>query len=237
MPDTAKDLVRDALIELGIPDATETISGEDADLGLRKLNDLLDEWNADGQTAYASLITAYTLVPSLQPHTIGPTGTFVVTQRPETIDGANLIISGVRTPIGLRNVQQRMALSTPALASALPMSLYYEPAWPNGKIWFYPIIASAYQVELWTRVVLAALTFNDTFTLPPAYKNALLLTLAERLAPAMHVGVSPETKDGARSARSKVFAANTVTPRLATQDAGMPSGGGSGFNYLTGRVC
>jgi hypothetical protein len=111
--------------------------------------------------------------------------------------------------------------------------MFYEPGWPNGRIWFWPLNSTTQSIELLSRIVLANLALATTFTLPPGYRAATVLTLAEDLAPAFQVAVSPMTVEKARQARARIFGNNDVTPRLVTADAGMPGGGG-GWDYRTG---
>ncbi len=228
---TAQDIVVDALRELGVLNAVDPPTGEDAELGLFRLNKLLDNLNAEQRSIYASTVTSYTLTPSLNPHTIGDGGSFDTTQRPESIDGANL---GVRHhPITLRDEQWRMGLSTPA-TEGVPTDLYYEKAWPLGKVWLYPVPSTANSLELLTRVVLARLALADDFTLPPGYQDAIALTLAEDLSVPFRVAIPPSLARLAQKARGRVWTANSNIPRLRTADFGL-GGGQSTWDYRTGR--
>lgn len=240
---TTLDLVTGSFQELGIYNAADVLSGEDAALGLTLLNDLLDEWNADRQAVYADVFSSFTLTPNLQPHTIGVAAnapTFAVSgNRPESIDGASLVLTtvtpNVYLPLHLRDAQWYDAQTVPTLATSVPTDLYYNPTWPNGSLYLLPIPTTAYGIRLLTRTVLAQLTLVTVFTLPPGYQTAIKRTLAENLCGPMQVAVPPLLPMKAMQARAKVFANNTVTPKLATRDSGMPGGrqGGS-FNYLSG---
>jgi hypothetical protein len=240
---TASDIIRDALYELGVLAAGESLQAQDAEYGLGKLNRLLDNWNAERAAVYAQQFVTYTITPLLQPHTIGPTGaTFTVTQRPQKIDGANIILDtstpDVRTPLEIRGDDWWRDLPVPEVTGSVPTDLYYSPDWPNGSIYLWPEPTVAYGLELETRILLAALTLASTFSLPPGYQDAITLTLAESLVPAYPSAASilPVVEKMATRARGRVFGNNDVTPRLATVDAGMPGGGsGSSFNYKTGR--
>jgi hypothetical protein len=237
VPLTARNICSDALIEIGALAAGETAAPEDADLALGKLNRLLDNWNADRGAIYAEQSVSYVLTPSLNPHTIGPTGTFVVTQRPEAIDGATLIIDDdVRIPVRLRNADWYRALSIQTIESLIPTDLYFEATWPNGSIYLWPIPSSAYHLELMTRRVLASLALSDTFTLPPGYQDAITLTLAESLVSPFGAAskVSPTLVNDAAKARARVWAANDRPRPLRTRDAGIPGDRRGTFNYLTG---
>lgn len=235
---TARDLVIDALAELNVYDAADAVSPADSALVLRRLNRILDNFNAERDAVYADQYASYTLTPSLSPHTIGPTGNFVVTQRPVSIEGISLIYPTSTSPqIGL-NARDRawyQGLSIPAQTASLPTDFYYEPAWPNGRIYFWPVPTTAYSIVLWSRIVLSQLSINDTFTLPPGYRDALTLTLAEAIAPSFEKSVPSSLTRDALAARARVFQNNVVIPRLYTNDSGMPSAQGrGGGTYLTG---
>lgn len=232
---TGLDLVTQALLEIGVVSPGEAPEPGTAEYGLAKLNRLFDSLNADRRCVFASTLDAYTLTPSLQPHTIGPGGTFDIIQRPETLEGANLLIAGVRTPLRLRDAQWVNGVSVPAQTSSMPCDLYYETSWPLGKLWLYPIPSSAAELELLTRVTMAALTLTDYVSLPPGYRELIVLTLAESLVAPLRVPMPPGLPQMATKIRAQVFSVHDTTPRLATRDAGIPGGRGY-FDYRTGRM-
>jgi len=237
---TVRDLVTEAAQELGIVAAGETLAAADAELFVQRLIWLFDSWNAERAGVYADRLTTHTLTPSLQPHTIGPSGTFTVSQRPVSIDGANLVLTNVTpnvyVPIAIRDIEWFRELPAPTLEASIPTDLYYEAGWPNGSLYLWPVPTTAYGLELQTRIVLSALTLADTFTMPPGYREAVTLTLAEKCARPFGRPVADDLRIEAMRARGRVFANNDETPRLCTVDAGMPAGGGgSTFNYRTGR--
>lgn len=234
---TGRDLVREALLEIGVLNTTEAVTGEDADYGLSKLNRLLDRWNAKGSASFATAFTAFTLTPSLSPHTIGPTGTFVVVERPIEIDGANLVVNDIRTPITVRTKQWYQGLSTPELTSTIPTDVYYEPAVPNGKLWFFPVGLTAYQVELWQRGLLARMTLSALLVAPAGYRDAIVLSLAEQICTGpFRVPMPQGLPENARDARATIFANNDEIATLDTRDAGMPGACGGSWDYRTGTV-
>jgi len=239
---TARDVCEDALFELNVLAAGEVLNADDAVFVLRQLNTLLDELNAERAAVYADVYTVWTTTPGLTPHLIGPTGTFVVPQRPQTIDGASARLSGtgalaVWTPIGLRDRDWWHDLGVPDLVAApVPSDLYYNPQWPNGELHFWPVATAAVAIELVTRQVLGPLALTDTFSLPPGYKSMLQKTLAERLAAPYEKPVPPQLARDAAGARARVAAANTQIPRLTTCDSGIPGGGGVSGSWRTGYV-
>lgn len=66
---------------------------------------------------------------------------------------------------------------------------------------------------------------SETLKLPDGAVPALVLTLAEELAPSYGVRVSPMTVRNAGRARARYFASRRTTPPLETRDHGLPYGG------------
>lgn len=240
MPETALDVVTDALRELRVINAVDAPSGEDAALGLTRMNGLLDLWNAQPESAaYADVILSRLLTIALQPHTIGPSGaTWTVSQRPIRILAASVILENdYHRPITVHHgLAWWHGLVDPTLTGDIPTDLAYDPAWPNGNIYFYPEPAAIFTVELLVRTVLAQLALSDTFTLPPGYRRTLMLTLAEDLAKPFGVAVHPETTRQAALARDITFGVNRQTPALATADYGLGADGGDDYDYRVGPL-
>lgn len=235
---TTRELLQEAYEDLGILAPAQALSDEDADFGLKKLTRLLDSWNADRASVYATRFATYTLTPALQPHTIGPAAsspTFTVTQRPVSVESANLVLTGgIRCALTRRDAQWWANLTIPALSSNIPTDLYYSPDWPLGKLYLYPVPSAAYQLDLFTRVLLADLALGDTVTFPPGYRDAITLTLEELIAPSYPPAQADH--DGAARARARIMANNDVLPPLATLDSGMPgqSHRGGSISWRTG---
>lgn len=233
---TTRDLLTEAFSDITVLAAGESLSDTDAEFGLQKLVRLFDNWNAERAGVYANRLTTppFTLVPNLNPHTIGTnSATFSVTQRPVSIEWANIVISAVRYPLNIRGSQWWPALPLPTLSVDIPSDLHYEPDWPNGNLYLYPVPAAAYGLELMTRIVLADLALDDTVSLPPGYRDAVILTLGEMIAPTYPPAeAKPEL---ARQARARIYSNNDEIPALATRDSGMPTQcGGRWFDYRSG---
>lgn len=229
-------LCEQAAQELNLIMPGDNLSADDGALLLRKLNQIFGEWNTKRQAIYRSFPTTYTLTPSLSPHTIGPTGTFVVAQRPVEIDAATLVLSAAaNVPLTIRDAAWYADLAYPTLTSSVPTDLYYDPTWPNGSLYLYPVPTTAYGLELWTRATFASVVLSDTVTYPPGYEGAIIDTLAEDSAESLGRQPGQKLVERARRRRADLFALNDPTPRLVTVDAGMPGGSRAARGtYLTG---
>lgn len=235
---TTRDILRAAMVDAGILAAGEAIQAADAVDCLAKLNRILDNWNAERAAVYVDAVSTFTITPDLNPHTIGATGaTWTATQRPVSIDSANLIQAGsdVRIPLGIIDAEAYDGISAPELSSGIPTVIHYKPTWPNGLVYFWPVPSEAHEVELRSRIVLAELSLNTTVTLPPGYRDAIILTLAEDIAPMFGQVIPQHIPDRAQRARGRAFANNDQPRRISTLDAGMPGGSSGGhFDWRTG---
>lgn len=240
---TVAEVITETFQDINVLAVGESLSAAMEQDGLRKLTRLLNSWNAIREAVYADRLTTYTLVPSLQPHTIGPaasTPTYTVIQRPVSIDGANLVLNdvspAVHRPLNLRDSEWWRLLVVPTLSTSIPTDLYYNAEWPLGKIYLWPVPTTAYGLEIQTRIVLDDLLLTDTLSMPPGYRDAITLTLGERLAP-VYPPANPQP-EAAREARARIFANNDVVPRLQTADFGMPHASSTTpratFNYRSG---
>lgn len=243
---TIQDIVTDALLEPGILADGETPNAGQSSTVLKKLRRLLNNWNADRRAVYATAFVTNTLTAGLSPHTIGPTGaTWTVTQRPVSVDGANLILAGsggaadTYLPITIRDAAWWNAQTVPGLESSVPTDLYYQPDWPNGKLYFWPVPDTADDVQLMLRVLLDdTVDLTDTFTLPPGYQDAITLTLSASICRMFGVplDVSADLAQQAKLARARIFSNNEQPTRIQTADAGMQASNGTRptYNYLIG---
>jgi hypothetical protein len=234
---TGTDFAVAVLRELDVIGGVDTPDASDVNFVLSKANRILDNWNAEWGPAYAETLNTYTLTPNLQPHTIGPSGaTWTATQRPESIESINLIIgSGIRLPIHLRDDTWRMSLGYPVLAIAYPSDVTYRrDLWPLAEFYFFPIPTAAYQVEVLSRIVFSALTLSGTFSMPPGYQDAMILSTAEECADNFHAPITPRLQRSASKARARIAATNAAGVRLDTRGDGLPRGGPGWFDYQSG---
>jgi hypothetical protein len=240
-----RTIIADAMTELSLISPGDEINPDDLAFALGKLNSIFDNWNAERHMGYFDVISLYTMVPALQPHTIGPnSATFTCTTRPQQLEGANIVI-------GTGDAAQRYGLEEwddadyqsevlPGISSTLPSAINYRPTWPNGSIYLWPLPQTADFLELRTRSPLDQVTENDTFWLPPGYRNAITLTLAEDIAPGFSraAKLSKHTVKRAAEARARVASANYTIPKLITVDGGMPADSASSgdFSWRTGTI-
>lgn len=229
-------LVRLALTEIRVARAGDAIKADDQALAVQIFNIWLEGLANTPRALYSESFTQYTLTPLLDPHTLGPTGTFVVARRPSALLSAFLVINGTQQDITVRTARWWAEhIVTPTIRSSVPTDVYYAAKWPNGDLNFWPIPSMARVVELQTQDLLSVVTEGGTMNLPDGYTALCYLTLAELLAASFGRQVSRETKAHAEQARAAMWGTNDESLEMDTRDGGMPnSSGGGSFDYRTG---
>ena len=141
----------------------------------------------------------------------------------------------------------RLLLLVPRpIQTNVPTDLYPDYAWPDALLYFWPVINAGDQVRIqtWTTVQQFA-SFTDPLggpggpgTLPPAYRTAIKLTLAETLCPGCQLEPSPTLVQAAIVARAAMMGNNAQPPRISLRDSGLPKSGRTkaDFNWQSGSV-
>lgn len=235
------DLIAGALTEIRVKRAGDVVEPEVQADALQVLNDLLDELNTDTGGLYADQFFTAPIIPNHQPHLIGaaaytPDWT-VATGRPTALKGANIILTNnIRKPLDLLDAARWMRETAFAIVSAIPQGCYYDPTYPTGSVYLWPIPTVAYTFEAWLKVLLVSVAATDTFDLPAGYQRLLTLMLAVEIAEHHGQTVTRGTLRKLERAWGAVAASTNHPPRIRTRDGGMPGARGNLFDYRTGRV-
>lgn len=244
MQTTAGQLISFSLKEIGVLGAGGIASANDDADCLVKLNARYDEWRSSEAYAYNVSFDLYTLTPNVDYQTIGPGGYFDVPIRPVRIESATIRVpNDVDIPVqvynGTAGDQWWAAQQTKKIQSSVPIALYYSPDWPVGKMFYWPIPTTSYQTLIETWVLLQDVTSLATsINLPPAYWNAIMLTLAEDLCGMFGKEVPQYLPGKAALARAALQSNNVKSPVGSTIDSGMSDQASrtADFNYVTGTA-
>lgn len=249
MASTWQQIIFDALLEIEVYSPNDVLLAEDLAQGVRRLDRILDAWSARRVFAYSQTFQQYTLVPNTAPYLIGPNltapnfATPNASVRPVRIDSINLILTNVTPnvdqPLTKRDAAWWRNERIKSLATNVPTDYYYEPDFPSGAIFFWPVPAFAYGVrcELWTALGQVPSDTTQTFIAPPAYELAAVLTLAEHSCGPYNRPAPADLSERATRARADLQSNNAKSPRIASADygtRGRPSADRSDFNYYSG---
>lgn len=251
---SALDIVTDAMIEIGMLAPGDVPDGDSGQWAFRKLNYLIDEWQAQAGKVYSYQYNVYSLVAGLSPHLIGPSSAATFNTngqpRPVRLESAALLLNNAPTtvdlPMNIRDHDWWALNQVKDIQTNVPTDVYYDPTSPDGSLFFWPVpsVTAPARLQFWNTISQYT-TITDPLggpsgpgTLPPAYRAALMYTLAERLIPGSRRQATPELGIQAAYARAALFSNNGKSPRISTQDSGMPKAGRSGrnadFNWMTG---
>ena len=156
---TVRDLIEDAFREAGVLGLGQTMKAEDYQLALRRLNGMIGQWNKKRWLTFH--LTNKTIVSKgITGYTIGPTGDIVVTERPDKVysasyQGRQVLGSFSNDFDDDFNIQARTDDGDVPLQiirsredynqirrkrqSGQPMTLFYEPSFPLGVFYLYPV--------------------------------------------------------------------------------------------------
>lgn len=239
---TAREMITDALQEIGVYSPGQPVGDDDAQTGLTQLKRMLDLWSNESLMTYAILEQHFTLIPNQNKYTIGTSGGADVPQtRPIRIiigpGTAYLKDSNSNTyqvNVVPRDVWNLIGNRGPNTISNVPDTLFYDPKYPLGEINIFPMPSAS--IELYFDSYLPLQTINDLstdFTLPPGYEDAVQHNLAVRCGPFFKTAlVSQDVKDLAAYGK-KIIKRTNKRELLALYDPELTSIGQGTYNIYT----
>lgn len=244
---TWRDVIFDALVEINVYNPNDPLQADDMQQGARRLSRIIDSWAAKRIFAYSQTFNLYTLTPNHQPTLIGPGLTspdFATVPagatRPTSIDSISLVLNNQSPVVDLAlNPRDKVWWannSVKPLTTNVPTDYYYQPDFPSGAIYFWPVPNFAYQARIEERTVLGQtpLNLSSSFVAPQGYELAAVLTLAEHSQGPYMKPPSADLKTRAAAARAALQSNNALSPRTQSADWGTRGRPRGDFNYFTG---
>jgi hypothetical protein len=242
---TINDLLRRSFRMIGVLRRGFQPSTSDIIDALVVLNAMLEGWATDELNLFTVFIAQYDLTPSKQSYTIGPSSGDFTAARPVRIDRANLIILSnpqqpLRKPLQILNSQGWAAIKLQTVQSVIPIQLFYDPTYPLGTLYLWPMPTLAYQLELFTFQALAGSfsSGSQTFDMPPGYLDAVAYNLAVRLSSEWQKPLRQDVVALASESLAMIQRLNDQTPLMECDAGVMPFGSSraGAFNRLTGDM-
>lgn len=215
----AQTIITDALLEIGVLGPADSLPPEDAALGLRKLNQILQRWS-NLRLMLPVLTQINVPLNGGQIYSIGPSGD-VVALRPLRVMSASSVDNfGTEYPCNVINQELWNSISVKNVVGGPVSDVWYEATNTDGRIHVYPKAASNYSLHLQCMVLLDSFTLSEDVALPEGYETALTLTLADDLASSYGRQSSPDLRRRATAAVRVVKRTNSE-PLLMGTEAGM----------------
>lgn len=211
---TANDIIRDAMVDIGAIGTTETPDADDAALALRHLNRMIDSWAAGPGRLYAYHVQWHPVaLNNRQSITIGPGGDLNIPRPVRIEEGGFSRMGDIDEPLEVVGRDKFSEISLKTLGATWPQFVYYEASQPLGRAHFWPQGAVTVHLPIATRLEKFADLTTDYY-LPPAYEEALVSNLAQRLCRPFTRPVPATLPMEAAQARARIKLANFEAPEL-----------------------
>ena len=218
---TPQTLITSALKKAGVLGVGQTALSEDSNDGLEDLNQLIAQWNRQRFLVYRLVDTAFTSTGAAS-YTVGPSGNFNLTPRPDQIEAAYVRQVNIAAPnqvdYPLRPIRSREDYSRIALKSltSFPQYFFYDPVITTGILYTYPVASTTiYELHILTKVVISTFANLATaVTLPPEYETAIVWNLAQIFRISYQLPEDSGVNKKAAKSLAIIRAANVAVPTL-----------------------
>ena len=232
---TANDLIESAALKLGAKATGEALTADEATDCLAVLNSMLDHWATKRLLVYQIVQDSYTWASGNASRTIGAGGNLNGT-RPTKIESV-FFRDSRNYDYQARILDAREgydSISNKTVQSTLPEYVYYNPAYPLGILYAYPVPSATLTVKInhW-QVLQSFASLTTDLSLPPGYRWTIEHNLAVALQPIFSIQAQPFVVSEAALSRKSLMSVNHI-PAESRTEVPYVLGGGRGFNIFTG---
>lgn len=225
---TALDLITTSAVKLGAIATGEVLTADEASDSLEVLNSMLDSWSIEKLMIYQIQQESLTWTGSAQSQTIGSAGDFNTTRPIKIEEGTFFRINSIDTPV--RILKDRASYdSYPSKGdeSSFPEVLYYEPSYPLGTLYVYPVPSAntTFLLNSW-KALQSFATLTTDLALPPGYQWAIEHNLAVHLEPVFSVPVPSSVSTEAAISKRRLKRINHIPIVSPTETAYVINGKG-----------
>lgn len=227
---TVLDLINMALLDSGIIGVGQVANAEDVNNAYTRLQWMIQQWQRKRYLTFHLLNLPLTSTGASS-YTVGPGGDFQIGTRPDRLESGCFFRQLVQSspnqidyPLELLESYEdynRIALKQ---LQTFPAYVYYDPAYPLGKVYFWPIPQPGiYQMNLLVKCTLIDIVSGGVATvldavLPNEYFQAIYVSLAEILRTAYRLPVDPILSGRAKDSREVIRNASAQLARLRMPD-------------------
>lgn len=200
---TARKIITKAMQRSGILTKTETPADDEANDVLDTLNDMLSSWSNESLLIYTRAWESFSLSGGVSEYTIGTGATFDTT-RPILVVSSYVRNGTSDTDVTIIDDTQYNMNIAEKTSSGLPFWLNYDNNFPTAKIRLWPVPSTAYTLFILSEKELAQFSLDDTVSLPPGWRKALIYNLAVELSPDYGQEVDPFVLKQANEAKANI---------------------------------
>jgi hypothetical protein len=226
---TGNDIIRAAMRLIQVSSVDVDLTANELKDGLESFNRMLDSWSLEELMLYEVKREQFPLSPNTNPYSIGIGGVWN-TVRPTKIVGAYLTLTNgsipVDYPMQVIQYSNYNDIRLKTLQTNFPGYLYYQPSFPIGECYIYPIYANNGASTAPGTITLTSwkpfsiiLDPTSYIELAPGYWEAIVFNLAIRIAEEYQFDIRQTTVALAQNAIKRIKRINQRTPTLSTDVA------------------
>lgn len=180
---TALELIKQALFHLNVMSVGDSLGNDEAQDCLTVLNMLLDNWNNQNLALYYHKDELFTTSDSSSYYSIGSGATWD-TDRPQQITSAFYRNNDIDYKLNSLTSEEYSDISDKSTESTIPEFYYYNPAYPDGTVYLWPVPSESATIGLSQLKIISQISsLTSDLSFPPGYLLALSYNLAAELAP------------------------------------------------------
>jgi len=192
MATSVADQINGALRLIGMLAEGETPSAATAQDSLAALNQMIDSWNTESLSVFATQDQIIMWQPNQASRTLGPTGD-TIGNRPILVDEASYFrdpASGISYGIKLINQQQYDGIAVKTVTSTYPQVMWVNTQFPNVQLVVYPVPTKLLEFHIVSYEELTQpASLSTVLAFPPGYLRCFKYNLACEIA--TEFGVEP----------------------------------------------
>lgn len=227
---TANDLIRAAMRLIQVSAVDTDLTAAELKDGIESLNRMIDAWSLEELMLYQVIREQFALVSGANPYSIGLGGDFDTTRPIKIVDAYLTLNNGsipVDYPMQVLGYDDYNAIRLKTLSTNFPNYIYYQPSFPIGEVYIYPIFSPndpatqgpAYITLTSWKPFDMVVDPTAYISLPPGYWEAIVFNLAVRIAEEYQFDMRPTTVQIAQAALKKIKRINQRTMTLQTDVA------------------
>jgi len=234
--DTARDIITESLLDLGVLADGETPTAIQAAGALKKLNGMLELWSLDNLLVYGMTENVLPLVSNQGIYTIGAGGDLDI-PRPNNIiavairDMSQPLNSRFDFPIRIYNNEEWAEVTLKGMTALWPAyGVYFDYQFPYINAYTNPIPSSSqYSLVIYTSGILSNLTLDQVLQFPPGYRTLIVSNLSIELSGTYQVEVPASVQLAATKSQKLISNKNIQINELETPHRGY-------YNIYTDRM-
>lgn len=177
-----KELIRQASLNAGIKAATENLTAQESNDALVSLNLILNKNNSETLMLFSKKTIEATLTNTKSVYTVGPGADIDIDRPTTTLDEVFFQSGDYNKLLRKVNSQDFYSQNNSNLTNNLPDIYYYNNAYPQAQISFFPKPTSGSKILITYQDQIKEFTStNEELSIPPNYLEYLIFNLAFKM--------------------------------------------------------